>query len=101
MAGGTREAMLHISLPYHHHHAHTEYVTAENYHHTASTEAHHAHHHQHHILGTGVGPGEGYRHPSSAPLRKLTVDLIKTYRKINDVSMCGCECVCMYTRMPL
>ena len=98
MAGGTREAMLHISLPYHHHQAHTEYVTTENYHHSASTEAHHAHHH---VLGTGVGPGEGYRHPSSAPLRKLTVDLIKTYRKINDVSMCVCECVCMYTQTSL
>lgn len=27
-----------------------------------------------------------YRSPAEAPLRKLTVDLIKTYRKINDVS---------------
>ena len=27
-----------------------------------------------------------YRSPAEAPLRKLTVDLIKTYRKINEVS---------------
>ena len=27
-----------------------------------------------------------HRDPSSAPLRKLTVDLIKTYRHINEVS---------------
>ena len=86
MAGGTREAMLHLSIPYHrHHHAHNDYVTVENYHrHPTSTDAHQ---HQHHALGTGAGPGDGYRHPSYAPLRKLTVDLIKTYRKINDVSV--------------
>ena len=30
-----------------------------------------------------------YRDPSQAPLRKLTVDLIKTYRSINDVSVCA------------
>ena len=29
--------------------------------------------------------GMSYRRPTSAPLRKLTVDLIKTYRKINEV----------------
>lgn len=28
---------------------------------------------------------ESYRSPGQAPLRKLTVDLIKTYRKINEV----------------
>ena len=28
---------------------------------------------------------ESYRSPGHAPLRKLTVDLIKTYRKINEV----------------
>ena len=28
---------------------------------------------------------EHYRSHTEAPLRKLTVDLIKTYRKINDV----------------
>ena len=30
-----------------------------------------------------------HRDPSSAPLRKLTVDLIKTYRHINEVSTCN------------
>jgi len=30
----------------------------------------------------------GHRDPSAAPLRKLTVDLIKTYRHINEVSLC-------------
>ena len=30
--------------------------------------------------------GEGFRSYSEAPLRKLTVDLIKTYRKINEVA---------------
>ncbi len=30
-------------------------------------------------------PPESFRNPSSGPLRKLTVDLIKTYRKINEV----------------
>lgn len=28
-----------------------------------------------------------YREPSSAPLRKLSVDLIKTYKHINEVSI--------------
>ena len=28
---------------------------------------------------------ESFRSPTNAPLRKLTVDLIKTYRKINEV----------------
>ena len=28
---------------------------------------------------------EAYRNPADAPLRKLTADLIKTYRKINEV----------------
>ena len=28
---------------------------------------------------------EQYRNQTEAPIRKLTVDLIKTYRKINDV----------------
>ena len=83
MAGGSREAMLRISLPYHHH-AHTEFVTGDSYHYPSAD-------HTHHSLGTG----EGYRHPSAAPLRKLTVDLIKTYRKINDVSVCVCVCVCV------
>ena len=31
-------------------------------------------------------PAESFRNPANAPLRKLTVDLIKTYRKINEVS---------------
>ena len=31
-------------------------------------------------------PASTHRDPSSAPLRKLTVDLIKTYRHINEVS---------------
>lgn len=30
--------------------------------------------------------GQGYRDPSQAPLRKLSVDLIKTYKHINEVS---------------
>lgn len=34
--------------------------------------------------------GVTYRKPGSAPLRKLTVDLIKTYRKINEVCMYQC-----------
>jgi hypothetical protein len=33
-----------------------------------------------------------YRDPTQAPLRKLTVDLIKTYRSINDVSIIGVCC---------
>ena len=42
-------------------------------------------------LADGGGCGETtelhpFRCPADAPLRKLTVDLIKTYRKINDVS---------------
>lgn len=32
--------------------------------------------------------GMTYRKPGVAPLRKLTVDLIKTYRKINEVFVC-------------
>ncbi len=57
---------------------------------------------------------ESFRSPTNAPLRKLTVDLIKTYRKINEVRIimyvyvyvyvyvfvcvcvCLCLCVCMY-----
>lgn len=32
-------------------------------------------------------PGQaGFREPSQAPLRKLSVDLIKTYKHINEVS---------------
>ena len=101
-ANSSRDAMLHqMALPYHHahhhhhhthhhHHAHhTDFVTAgDNYHlnsspSSSSMAVDHTHHHHHqHALGTG----DSYRHPSSAPLRKLTVDLIKTYRKINDVS---------------
>ena len=47
-------------------------------------------------LADGGGCGETtelhpFRCPADAPLRKLTVDLIKTYRKINDVSR---VCVC-------
>lgn len=97
--------MLHMSIPYHHHaHAHTDFVPSDGYHHLSSSDVTPHHQHQHHALGMG----EGYRHPSSAPLRKLTVDLIKTYRKINDVSenvytyvsVCVCEYqyvrVCVY-----
>ena len=36
---------------------------------------------------------DSFRSPVSAPLRKLTVDLIKTYRKINEVRLC-CEMEC-------
>ena len=48
-------------------------------------------------LADGGGCGETtelhpFRCPADAPLRKLTVDLIKTYRKINDVSR---VCVCV------
>ena len=32
---------------------------------------------------------ESFRNPANAPLRKLTVDLIKTYRKINEVGELG------------
>ena len=28
-----------------------------------------------------------FRNPSEAPLRRLTVDLIKTYRRINEVGI--------------
>jgi hypothetical protein len=31
-------------------------------------------------------PQTSYRDPSAAPLRKLSVDLIKTYKHINEVS---------------
>ena len=31
-----------------------------------------------------------YRDPSAAPLRKLSVDLIKTYKHINEVSLRFC-----------
>lgn len=31
-----------------------------------------------------------FRNPSEAPLRKLTVDLIKTYRRINEVGYGVC-----------
>ncbi len=34
-------------------------------------------------------PTESFRNSANAPLRKLTVDLIKTYRKINEVSVSG------------
>ena len=90
-ANSGREAMLHqMALPYHHahhhhHHTHhTDFMTGDTYHLNPASSSSTAidHTHQHHALGTG----DGYRHPSSAPLRKLTVDLIKTYRKINDVS---------------
>ena len=36
------------------------------------------------------------RSPSEAPLRKLTVDLIKTYRKINEVQTVVCLFVCIF-----
>ena len=36
------------------------------------------------------------RSPSEAPLRKLTVDLIKTYRKINEVQTVVCLFVCLF-----
>ena len=117
-ANSSRDAMLHqMALPYHHthhhhhhthhHHAHhTDFVTArDNYHlnsspSSSSMAVDHTHHHHQHALGTG----DSYRHPSSAPLRKLTVDLIKTYRKINDVSgverkgegVCVCTCIYEY-----
>lgn len=35
--------------------------------------------------GSGTVNARGYRDPAEAPLRKLTVDLIKTYKHINDV----------------
>ena len=40
------------------------------------------------VDGSGCETAEAhpYRSPAEAPLRKLTVDLIKTYRKINEVS---------------
>ena len=40
------------------------------------------------VDGAGCETAEAhpYRSPAEAPLRKLTVDLIKTYRKINEVS---------------
>jgi hypothetical protein len=99
-ANSGRDAMLHqMALPYHHthhhhhhHHAHhhTDFMApGDTYHHlnsspsSSSMSVDHTHHH--HALGTG----DNYRQPSSAPLRKLTVDLIKTYRKINDVSEIG------------
>lgn len=31
-------------------------------------------------------PHEGYRDPSTGPIRKLSVDLIKTYKHINEVT---------------
>ena len=34
---------------------------------------------------TGCETEQHYRSQTEAPIRKLTVDLIKTYRKINDV----------------
>jgi len=36
--------------------------------------------------------GGNYRDPNAAPLRKLSVDLIKTYKRINEVGfhLCGC-----------
>jgi hypothetical protein len=39
------------------------------------------------VDGSGCETAEAhpYRSPAEAPLRKLTVDLIKTYRKINEV----------------
>lgn len=41
----------------------------------------------HHVDGTLAESTErGYRNASVAPLRKLSVDLIKTYKHINDVS---------------
>ena len=100
MAGSSsRDAMLQqMTLPYHHHahHAHhTEFITGDSYHLNPASSSSSAVDHTHHALGTG----DGYRHPSTAPLRKLTVDLIKTYRKINDVSWERiCVCVCVYER---
>ena len=35
-----------------------------------------------------------FRNPSEAPLRRLTVDLIKTYRRINEAGYCICA-VCL------
>ena len=35
------------------------------------------------VMGAGQKPN--YRDPSTAPLRKLSVDLIKTYKHINEV----------------
>jgi len=55
---------------------------------------HMLHNHLHHTVGGGVDPPamqppvnkpQPYRDPQAAPLRKLSVDLIKTYKHINEV----------------
>ena len=38
------------------------------------------------ISASLVGAGDSYRDASAGPLRKLSVDLIKTYKHINEVS---------------
>lgn len=38
-----------------------------------------------HVVDVLSCEAEHYRSHTEAPIRKLTVDLIKTYRKINDV----------------
>jgi hypothetical protein len=40
--------------------------------------------------GYQQGLVESHRDPAEAPIRKLTVDLIKTYRKINEVRTLAC-----------
>ena len=54
---------------------------------------HHHHHHHHHpvpaaVVSMEVGEQHQFRDHANAPVRKLTVDLIKTYRHINDVGCC-------------
>lgn len=74
----------------------------------ATTDTSHHHHHHHHLRPAATAldsssaapppsssggmqqppraPQVSIRDPSTAPLRKLSVDLIKTYKHINDVS---------------
>ena len=48
-------------------------------------------------MSSHMGYGFSCRSPSEAPLRKLTVDLIKTYRKINEVQTVVCLfVVCLF-----
>lgn len=67
----------------------------------------HHHHHHHHgnsgnsaVYGHSGGAKESLRSSSSdvvqSPLKKLTVDLIKTYRNINEVLYCTCTCNLFY-----
>ncbi len=62
----------------------------------ANSLPHSYHHHLHtHPHGHTKPLPEGglYRSHADSPLRKLTVDLIKTYRKINEVWLSTCVCV--------